>query len=238
MKLLEVYDFEQLCGQLNQDVGGVRVEAALEAFSCKPGSDRKLYKSLDKSMDDMYNEPSLAPQGKQTGSEAFGTSPFGPMSDTSSRKTFIFLVATLNGVFPDYDFSHLKVEDFSDESNLFLVVNAINTRLQTCSHFSGDLQEKFWSTLDRELLLKECEVYSFLPDPDSDPFYEEGSIWNINYFFYNRKLKRVAFFQCRAIRNVTMSNYGGQGAFKAEGMMTNDDGEDWGDDPDLDFMMD
>ena len=154
MKLLEVYDFEQLCSQLNHDDdGGVRIESALEAFSCKPGSDRKLYKSLDKSMDDMYNDP--APQGKsQGGSEAFGTSPFGPMTDTSSRKTFIFLVATLNGVFPDYDFSNLKVEDFRDESNLFLVVNAVNTRLQSCPHFSGDLQEKLWSTLDREILLK------------------------------------------------------------------------------------
>ena len=160
MKLLEVYDFEQLCNQLNQDIGGVRIEAALEAFSCKPGSDRKLYKSLDKSMDDMYNDPGPSPQGRgrsgsgTASSDVFGTSPFGPMSDTSSRKTFIFLVATLNGAFPDYDFSDLKVEDFRDESNLFLVVNAINTRLQSCPHFSGNLQEKLWSTLDREIMLK------------------------------------------------------------------------------------
>jgi hypothetical protein len=137
MKLLEVYDFGQLCSLLNQDVGGVRIEAALEAFSCKPGSDRKLYKSLDKSMDDMYNEVPPSPQqgghrhrsSSGSGTDAFGTSPFGPMSDTSSRKTFIFLVATLSGLFPDYDFESLKVEDFRDESNLFLVVNAINTRL-------------------------------------------------------------------------------------------------------------
>ena len=160
MKLLEVYDFEQLCNELNQQMGGVRIEAALEAFSCKPGSDRKLYKSLDKSMDDMYNDSGPSPQGRgrsgsgTAGSDVFGTSPFGPMSDTSSRKTFIFLVATLNGAFPDYDFSDLKVEDFRDENNLFLVVNAINTRLQSCPHYSGALQEKLWSTLDREILLK------------------------------------------------------------------------------------
>lgn len=77
-------------------------------------------------------------------------------------------------------------------------------------------------------------MYSFLPDPDSDPFYEEGSIWNINYFFYNRKLKRLVFFQCRAIRTVTMSSFDGVGGSKEEAM---DEDNLWGNDPDLDFMM-
>jgi len=31
-------------------------------------------------------------------------SPFGPLDQTASRRTFFYLIATLNAVFPDYDF--------------------------------------------------------------------------------------------------------------------------------------
>jgi hypothetical protein len=43
-------------------------------------------------------------------------------------------------------------------------------------------------------------VLSYNPDLDSDPFGEEGSLWSFNYFFYNKKLKRIVFFTCRSVR--------------------------------------
>lgn len=43
-------------------------------------------------------------------------------------------------------------------------------------------------------------VFSYNPDLDSDPFGEEGSLWSFNYFFYNKKLKRIVFFTCRSVR--------------------------------------
>lgn len=43
---------------------------------------------------------------------------------------------------------------------------------------------------------------SYNPDLDSDPFGEDGSLWSFNYFFYNKRLKRVVFFSCRSIRLV------------------------------------
>lgn len=43
-----------------------------------------------------------------------------------------------------------------------------------------------------------CRSYN--PDLDSDPFGEEGSLWSFNYFFYNKRLKRIVFFTCRSIR--------------------------------------
>lgn len=42
---------------------------------------------------------------------------------------------------------------------------------------------------------------SYNPDLDSDPFGEEGSLWSFNYFFYNKKLKRIVFFTCRSVRS-------------------------------------
>uniref|UniRef100_A0A8B9FTG0 Repressor of RNA polymerase III transcription MAF1 homolog n=1 Tax=Amazona collaria TaxID=241587 RepID=A0A8B9FTG0_9PSIT len=41
------------------------------------------------------------------------------------------------------------------------------------------------------------------PDLDSDPFGEDGSLWSFNYFFYNKRLKRIVFFTCRSISGYT-----------------------------------
>lgn len=43
-------------------------------------------------------------------------------------------------------------------------------------------------------------LFSYNPDLDSDPFGEDGSLWSFNYFFYNKRLKRIVFFSCRSIR--------------------------------------
>jgi len=50
------------------------------------------------------------------------------------------------------------------------------------------------------------DIYVFTPDLSSDPAEDEaGSIWSMYYFFYNKKLKRIVFFTCRAIRCVLSS---------------------------------
>lgn len=40
--------------------------------------------------------------------------------------------------------------------------------------------------------------FSYRPDGSSDPFSETGIIWSFNFFFYNRKLRRILFLTCRA----------------------------------------
>jgi hypothetical protein len=39
---------------------------------------------------------------------------------------------------------------------------------------------------------------SYRPDGTSDPFSESGIIWSFNFFFHNRRLRRVLFLTCRA----------------------------------------
>ena len=63
----------------------------------------------------------------------------------------------------------------------------------------GKIHDKLWMTLNKEIELLDCELYSYNPDLSSDPFGEDGSIWNFNYFFYNRKKKRMVLFTCRAL---------------------------------------
>ena len=49
--------------------------------------------------------------------------------------------------------------------------------------------------------LANCDVYSYRTDgPEPDPFDDQNSIWAFNYFFYNRKLKRIVYFSCRSLR--------------------------------------
>lgn len=57
-----------------------------------------------------------------------------------------------------------------------------------------------WSAIDDEISLENCDIYSYNPDLVSDPFGEDGCLWSFNYFFYNKKLKRIVFFTCRAIK--------------------------------------
>jgi hypothetical protein len=65
----------------------------------KAGSDKKLYKSLEQQFqDEIARSPDLS---------ALSVSPFGPLTEKSSRLTLIELISTLNAAFPDYDFSYV-----------------------------------------------------------------------------------------------------------------------------------
>ncbi|XP_010022004.1 PREDICTED: repressor of RNA polymerase III transcription MAF1 homolog, partial [Nestor notabilis] len=78
-----------------------------------------------------------------------------------------------------------------------------------CSLFSAvredfnALKPHLWDAVDEEICLSECDIYSYNPDLDSDPFGEDGSLWSFNYFFYNKRLKRIVFFTCRSISGYT-----------------------------------
>jgi Maf1 regulator len=55
-----------------------------------------------------------------------------------------------------------------------------------------------WSLIDKEMTLKECSVYCYAPE--EDPYDgEEGAIWSLSYFFFNKARKRVAYLYVRGI---------------------------------------
>lgn len=37
---------------------------------------------------------------------------------------------------------------------------------------------------------------------------EDGNVWAFNFFFYNKKLKRIAYFSCRGISKSVAGNAG------------------------------
>lgn len=87
-------------------------------------------------------------------------------------------------------------------------MNSVHANL---SSFAGDqyqnLRQALWSSVDDEIELNDCDIYSYNPDLNSDPYGEPGCLWSFNYFFYNKKKKRIVFFTCRANKYVSPAVY-------------------------------
>ncbi|CBJ32397.1 conserved unknown protein [Ectocarpus siliculosus] len=128
---------------------------------------------------------------------AFGTSPsFGVLTDVGVRRTLVDLICTMNASFPDYDFSGVRPDSFDKEASVSLVRNKVNAALAEVSVIHNKIfLESFWADLDEVMTLKDCEVYSYSPDMEGDPF-TEGCLWSFNHFFLNKNLKRVLFLHC------------------------------------------
>ncbi|KAI9364257.1 Maf1 regulator-domain-containing protein [Pilaira anomala] len=58
---------------------------------------------------------------------------------------------------------------------------------------------RLWDVMDEIVQLNDCDIYTYNPDVDDDPMNEEeGYLWSMNYFFFNRKLKRMIFFSIKS----------------------------------------
>ncbi|XP_020893023.1 repressor of RNA polymerase III transcription MAF1 homolog isoform X2 [Exaiptasia diaphana] len=220
MKLLENARLDTVSAAVSTNTGDIVIEGRIESYSCKmAGNDKKLYKTLNEGNAPSDLQALSPPQSAQpVGSSP--TNPFhfasrkrtisttsqeegGTLCDTISRKTLFHLISTLNASFqPDYDFSNAKSHEFSREPSLQVVMDTINANLAANmgDSFMG-LKTALWSAMDDEIQLNDCDIYSYNPDLDSDPYGEEGSLWSFNYFFYNKKMKRIIFFTCKASRN-------------------------------------
>jgi len=179
MKFLTLNSLASASSYINDiDTGDTLIYGRIEAYSCKrAGTDKKLYKDLETQYKaELARSPNLS----------LSISPFGPMIQKRCRETLIELISTLNAAFPDYDFSSLRGENFIKEE-LWKVVNEINSRLESIIPNYEEIKTHIWSSLDTEVQLQDCTIYSFVPDMDSNPFEEEGYVWSFNYFFYNKK---------------------------------------------------
>jgi hypothetical protein len=123
MKYLDINSFLGINSILdNLDLGESVVSGRVEAYSCTysssfllflcaglvnssshhagktVGSDKKLYKELEYQI-----SMSKSPKGMEVD---LSVSPFGPLTEGASKKTFMYLIATLNSSYFDYDFRY------------------------------------------------------------------------------------------------------------------------------------
>jgi len=185
-KLSKISNFLSSC-----EVGDRIINGRIEAFSCKRGGDEK---QMAKSVDDHI-------EGILATSPADVASPFGPITDSTVRRIITDLIFTMNASFPDYDFSLLRPDQFQKEKNVSFVLNKVNTYLsELCETHNQSLLDEIWSSIDEVIQIRDCDVYSYIPDLEGDPF-SEGNLWSFNYFFYNKAMKRIVYFTCMAESN-------------------------------------
>lgn len=201
MKILDNPQFTRLSGVVSGVHGHVRLSAQLESYSCKmAGADKRLFKQISHEGDVNDLEILSSPCSFEAGS--LGRSP-AALPSACSRKTLYYLKATLNAAYnPDYDFSNARSEEFRREPALPLVMHSVNSSLFSAlgESYSG-LSPTLWQAITAEIACDndaDCEIYSYCPDTDSDPFAEDGTLWSFNFFFFNKRLRRIVFFACRA----------------------------------------
>ncbi|KAF8399037.1 hypothetical protein HHK36_014903 [Tetracentron sinense] len=189
MKFLEYTPLDSINDFLSHvNLGECTIKGNLEAYSCKhTGTDRKLSLSLEHEILDYIGQ---SPDTDSPSLVEF-------LSSRSSRKTLIYLVLTLSHMYPDYDFSAVQAHRFFTEEGWDSFKQIFDTYMFEASkewavaNEGSSLLESFYKALDEVVKLAECEIYSYNPDSDGDPFMERGAIWSFIFFFYNRKLKRV-----------------------------------------------
>lgn len=216
MKFIPLRDFDIVTSALNFDTLDCRVTGGCDLYTTKAaGSDKKLYKDIDKSLESQHAAliklgASLSPPQREEmeASQVLSrSSPFGNLTDISSRRTFAYLIATLNASHPDYDFSHvLRPADFRRERNLRKVMSLVDSTLgnlrpividstvgsmgngasvgsaSSSTYTSPSWGPQMWALINKEMHLQDCAVFSY--QPENNPFDEEdGAIWTMHYFF-------------------------------------------------------
>ncbi|KAK3024109.1 hypothetical protein RJ639_043568 [Escallonia herrerae] len=217
MKYMEYTPLDRINDFLSHlNLGERTIKGCLEAYSCKHvGSDKKLSLSLENEILDYL--------GKSSDTDS--SSPVHYLFSRSSRKTLIYLILTLCHMYPDYDFSAVKAHQFFMEESwdsfkqIFDVYMFDASKVWMEATEGNSLLDSLYKALDEVVKLSECEIYCYNPDSDADPFLERGAIWSFNFFFYNRKLKRVVSFHFSCLSNLVADG------FLLDGMCYEEDGE-------------
>lgn len=204
MKLLLNPTLMQISEAISGERNEAQIDCRIESYSCKMiAQEKKMFKSLLAAESSLSSTPglvhSLSPHSlsPSTLSGSYADAPPDVLQHTCSTRTLYYLKATLNTVFaPDYDFSTASANEFSKEPSVDFVSRNLYGHLATAL---GDdvvgLTTALWTELEKEINPSECDIYSYRPDGDSDPFGEEGSLWSLNYFVYNKKLKRIVYIR-------------------------------------------
>eukprot|EP00658_Telonema_sp_P-2_P010966 TRINITY_DN14172_c0_g1_i2.p1 TRINITY_DN14172_c0_g1~~TRINITY_DN14172_c0_g1_i2.p1 ORF type:complete len:216 (-),score=24.93 TRINITY_DN14172_c0_g1_i2:451-1098(-) len=99
------------------------------------------------------------------------SSSVGMIPDANMRRLFINLLLTMNTMFPDYDFSSVRPEEFVEENNHDLVVHSINSSLQKAMLLEPTLAPSLWQGID-SIRPQECFIFSYLPAASGGPLSE------------------------------------------------------------------
>ncbi|QKX56849.1 uncharacterized protein TRUGW13939_03956 [Talaromyces rugulosus] len=256
MKYLPLPQMEEVSNALNFGTSDLNVVGGCDLYMTKAASDdRKLYNKIEQSLESQYESllrlsASLSPPSAPASSLAQSlnlsrSSPFGPLTEHSSRRTFAYLIATLNASHPDYDYSHiLRPTDFRRERSLKKVMNTLDMTLHNLRPYlrgdgspsppnnaaSGSYTPnstsvwgpRMWKHIDEQMSLNDCAIFSYAPEDDMNND-DDGAIWSHNYFFFNKQRKRVCYVYLRGIPTTSYEEEDWDGIATSFGKRGSDD---------------
>nr|XP_009772057.1 PREDICTED: repressor of RNA polymerase III transcription MAF1 homolog isoform X2 [Nicotiana sylvestris] len=180
MKYLEYTPLDRINDFLSHvNLGERTIKGCLEAYSCKhTGTDKKLSLSLENEIFDYLGRSS----------DTDSSSPVEYLSCRSSRKTLIYLLLTLYHMYPDYDFSAVKAHQFFTEESwdsfkqIFDIYMFEASKEWLEANEGSPLLETLYKALDEVVKVAECEIYTYNPEADADPFLERGAMMRYSTF--------------------------------------------------------
>ncbi|CAD6186304.1 unnamed protein product [Caenorhabditis auriculariae] len=223
MKYLENSVLEVLSSALSNSAFDCILDFKLESYSCKMvQSDKKEWKTFDTSVSWSERQPLSPPDeflslnaspighaarlrhmSERSCSESDNDGEDNSLVDSISRRTLFDLVRVLNSAYPDYDFRNVKSDCFSLVSSFEQVVSLVNGKLATTVFNYCTQRDELWNAVEEGITPNECRIFSFKSPYVDDPFSEDGCIWSLNFFFYNKTLKRLLFLSCRCLSKVS-----------------------------------
>ncbi|KAL5381054.1 hypothetical protein PMIN06_006960 [Paraphaeosphaeria minitans] len=227
MKYLDLCALHEVNLALNFDTPDSAVIGGCDVWTIKAaGSDKKLYKRIERTLEERHQEllaavSHLPQQSAAQFSDELNIArdtPFGSFSEAANRHTFAYLIATLNATHIDYDFANtLNPDEFRRETR-----KSFTHRVDTTMYYlrpqvyslglpAGALtplgspiwSPRSWQLVDSEMDMANCEYYAW--EPSDDPFADDGAIWSHHCFLYNKERKRVCYFYLRGISSLSNS---------------------------------
>ncbi|KAF1849479.1 uncharacterized protein K460DRAFT_376100 [Cucurbitaria berberidis CBS 394.84] len=227
MEYLDLCALHEVNLALNFDTQDTAIIGGCDLWTVKAaGSDKKLYKRIEKTLEERHKELLSAVAGLSEQSAAqfadqlniARDTPFGTFNEAANRHTFAYLIATLNATHIDYDFANtLNPDEFRRETQATFM-HKIDTTMYYLRPqvYSAGLpagavtplgspiwSPRSWYLLDSEMDMSTCEYYAW--EPSDDPFADDGAIWSHHFFLYNRDRKRVAYFYLRGVSALSNS---------------------------------
>lgn len=120
--------------------------------------------------------------------------PLGDQKNPSVQNLQATFIMTFNVAYPDYDFTNIDPNAFEPVKYGLQIIETINENiLYPASSIYVNIKNTTWTSIDSVINIKDCSIFSYLNDPDN-PIFSLGKLWSCNYFFFNKKLRRILLF--------------------------------------------
>jgi len=194
---MELKQSQMVCGYKSSSKRRIRsVSVGNEAVEAAISGSRKKQRIRAISMDETRHSAQVP-------------SALGDFQEIGTRRLLTDLILTLNLSFPDYDFGNIRATYFTKKTVKEAITDS-NFRLSELSSRRGEtFLQDMWNAIDDVVCLAETEVFSYAPPAfDDDPMTflcqtllnsdadTPTPLWNFNYLFVNKSLKRILIFSC------------------------------------------